>query len=31
MMLGPGLTGLSQVNGRNGLSWEEKFNMISNM
>ena len=21
----PGLTGLAQVNGRNGLSWEEKF------
>ena len=22
----PGLTGLAQVNGRNGISWEEKFN-----
>jgi lipopolysaccharide/colanic/teichoic acid biosynthesis glycosyltransferase len=22
----PGITGLAQVNGRNGLSWEEKFN-----
>jgi lipopolysaccharide/colanic/teichoic acid biosynthesis glycosyltransferase len=21
----PGLTGLAQVNGRNGLNWEEKF------
>jgi lipopolysaccharide/colanic/teichoic acid biosynthesis glycosyltransferase len=23
----PGLTGLAQVNGRNAISWEEKFNM----
>ena len=23
----PGLTGLTQVNGRNSISWEEKFNM----
>ena len=23
----PGLTGLAQVNGRNALSWEEKFNL----
>lgn len=23
----PGLTGYAQANGRNGLSWEEKFNM----
>ena len=22
----PGLTGLAQVNGRNGITWEEKFN-----
>ena len=22
----PGLTGLAQVNGRNAISWEEKFN-----
>jgi lipopolysaccharide/colanic/teichoic acid biosynthesis glycosyltransferase len=22
----PGITGLAQVNGRNALSWEEKFN-----
>ena len=22
----PGFTGLAQVNGRNGISWEEKFN-----
>ena len=23
----PGLTGLAQVNGRNGISWEEKFEL----
>lgn len=22
----PGITGLAQVNGRNGISWEDKFN-----
>lgn len=27
----PGLTGLAQVNGRNDLSWEQKFSMIWSM
>lgn len=27
----PGMTGLAQVNGRNNLSWEEKFELMLNM
>ena len=27
-MKSPGLTGYAQVNGRNAISWEEKFNMM---
>ena len=23
----PGLSGLAQINGRNAISWEEKFNL----